>query len=141
MESLVADTIAAERFYTLVLGIFAAVAVLLSAAGIYGVLSYWVNQRTSEIGVRMALGATRADVLRNVVGHGMALTGFGVAAGLAGAVASTRVLANSLFEVGARDPGTFAGVAVLLIGIALLACWVPAQRASRVDPVTSLREE
>jgi putative ABC transport system permease protein len=141
MESLVADTIAAERFYTLVLGIFAAVAVLLSAAGIYGVLSYWVNQRTSEIGVRMALGATRADVLRNVVGHGMALTGFGVAAGLAGAVASTRVLANSLFQVGARDPGTFAGVAVLLIGIALLACWVPAQRASRVDPVTSLREE
>jgi putative ABC transport system permease protein len=141
MESLVADTIAAERFHTLVLGIFAGVAVILSAAGIYGVLSYWVNQRTSEIGVRMALGATRTGVLRNVVGHGMALTGLGVAAGLAGAVVSTRVLANSLFEVGARDPATFAAVTVVLSLVALLSCWVPARRASRVDPMTSLREE
>ncbi len=137
---MVAENIASERFYALVLGIFALVALVLSAAGIYGVLSYWVNQRNHEIGVRMALGASRSKVLQLVVGQGMALVGAGVVIGLAGAFASTRVLSNVLFQVGAADPLTFAGVTFALGGVALLACWIPAFRASRVDPVNALRD-
>ncbi len=140
VPSLVAENIASERFYALVLGIFALVALVLSAAGIYGVLSYWVNQRNHEIGVRMALGASRSKVLQLVVGQGMALVGAGVVIGLAGAFASTRVLSNVLFQVGAADPLTFAGVTFALGGVALLACWIPAFRASRVDPVNALRD-
>jgi putative ABC transport system permease protein len=140
VESLVSDTIAAERFYALVLGIFAVVALLLSGAGVYGVLSYWVSHRTQEIGLRMALGADASRVLRLVVMRGMLFAGAGVLVGLAGAFASTRVLSSVLFEVGTRDPVTFVGVAAALSAIALLACWVPAFRASRVDPVVALRE-
>jgi len=138
---LVSDTVAASRFYALVLGIFAAVALALSAAGIYGVLSYWVNQRTSEIGVRIALGSSARGVLRLVVGHGMRYTLLGVGLGLVGAVVSTRVLSNVLYGVGTADPLTFVSVTVVLSAIALLACWIPASRASRVDPVAALRDE
>ncbi len=141
VTSLISDNIASERFYALVLGIFAAVALVLSAAGIYGVLSYWVNQRKHEIGVRMALGASRSGVVRLVVGQGMALVAAGVVFGLVGAFASTRVLANVLFQVGATDTLTFAGVTFVLGGVALLACWIPAFRASRVDPVDALRAQ
>jgi putative ABC transport system permease protein len=137
----VSDTVAASRFYALVLGIFAAVALALSAAGIYGVLSYWVNQRTSEIGVRIALGSSARGVLRLVVGHGMRYTLLGVGLGLVGAVVSTRVLSNVLYGVGTADPLTFVSVTVVLSAIALLACWIPASRASRVDPVAALRDE
>lgn len=141
LETLVSDTIATERFYTLVLGILAAVALVLASAGIYGVLSYWVNQRTQEIGVRLALGATRGTVLRHVVGHGMSLAATGIVIGLAGALASTRVLSNTLYGVGSGDPITFTAVALTLGGIAALACCVPALRASRLDPVAALRQE
>jgi putative ABC transport system permease protein len=141
LQSLVADSIAAERFYALVLGVFAGVALMLSGAGIYGVLSYWVGQRTHEIGVRMALGATDSKVLGHVVGYGMTLAGVGIAVGLAGSLASTRVLGNVLFGIGATDPLTYAGVSLGLATIALIACGVPAFRASRVDPVLALREE
>ncbi len=141
LADLISETVAAERFYALVLGVFAAVALALSAVGIYGVLSYWVNQRTSEIGLRIALGASASGVRRLVVGHGMSFTGIGVLIGLAGAVVSTRVLSNVLFGVGTADPLTFVGVTVVLATIALVACWLPAFRASRVDPVTALREE
>ena len=139
MPSLIGDSIAVERFYALMLAIFAGVAFVLSGAGVYGVLSYWVNQRQHEIGVRMALGATATGVWRLVVGHGMAYAGLGIGLGLVGALASSRVLTNVLFGVGTADPITFGAVAVLLGGTALLACWLPARRATRVDPIQPLR--
>lgn len=138
--SLVADTLGAQRFYTLVLGVFAAIALALSGTGVYGVLSYWVNQRTTELGVRMALGASRWSITTLVVGHGMMVAGVGIVVGLAGAVASTRVLSTVLYGVGATDPVTFLGVALVLASIAVAACWIPAARAGRVDPTVSLRE-
>jgi predicted permease len=137
---LIADTIAAERFYAMVLGVFSAVALILAGAGIYGVLSYWVNQRTQEIGLRIALGATGTTVMRHVVGRGLALTGVGLGVGLVGALIATRVLSSTLYGVGTADPATIAGVSVTLGLIAVVACWVPAFRASRVDPVDALRE-
>jgi putative ABC transport system permease protein len=139
MSSLIGDSIAVERFYALVLAIFAGVAFVLSGAGVYGVLSYWVNQRQHEIGVRMALGATATGVSRLVVWHGMTSAGLGIGLGLVGALASSRVLTNVLFGVGTADPITFGAVAVLLGGTALLACWLPARRATRVDPIRPLR--
>jgi putative ABC transport system permease protein len=141
LETLIADSIAAERFYALVLGIFASIAVVLAGAGIYGVLSYWVNQRTHEIGVRMALGATRKAVLKSVVGHGLTMTVVGIGLGLVGTWATGRVLSSILFGIGAADPLTLLGVTSILTVIALLACGVPALRASRVDPLVVLREE
>jgi putative ABC transport system permease protein len=139
MSSLIAESIAVERFYALVLAIFAGVAFALSGAGVYGVLSYWVNQRRHEIGVRMALGATAAGVWRLVVWRGMAHAGFGIGLGLAGALGSSRVLSTVLFGVGVADPLTYGVVALLLGGTALLACWLPARRATRVDPIQPLR--
>jgi putative ABC transport system permease protein len=141
LETLIADSIAAERFYALVLGVFASIAVVLAGAGIYGVLSYWVNQRTHEIGVRMALGATRKAVLKSVVGHGMTITVVGIGLGLIGTWATGRVLSSTLFGIGAGDPLTLVGVTSVLTVIALLACGIPALRASRVDPLIALREE
>jgi putative ABC transport system permease protein len=122
-----------------VLAIFAGVAFALSGAGVYGVLSYWVNQRRHEIGVRMALGATASGVWRLVVWHGMTYAVLGIGLGLAGALVSSRVLANVVYGVGTADPVTFGGVAVLLGGTALLACWLPARRATMVDPIQPLR--
>jgi putative ABC transport system permease protein len=141
MEAQIAKSVSARKLNLWLLGSFAALALLLAAVGIYGVISYSVTQRTHEIGIRMALGAQARDVWRLVVRQGLALALIGVALGLAGAVALTRVLASLLFEVKATDPTTFALVPLALLAVALLACSVPARRAARVDPLLALRNE
>ncbi len=141
MEAAVAENVAAPKFRTLLLGVFAGLAVCLAMAGVYGVMAYLVNQRSNEIGLRMALGASPGDVSRLVLREGMLLAGAGVAIGLAGAIALTRLLTSMLFEVKPGDPVTYAAVAAMLAGIALAACYIPARRASRVDPLVALRQE
>lgn len=134
-------SVAEPRFNSTLLGIFAGLALILTAVGIYGVMAYAVTQRTHEVGLRMALGAQRGDVLRLVIKQGLLLTVIGVAIGLAGALAMTRVLASLLYGVTATDPLTFVSVALLLIIIGVLACYIPARRATRVDPLEALRHE
>jgi len=141
VDRLVSVSLTGPRFNLLVLGSFAVVALLLASVGIYGVIAYSVAQRTREIGIRMALGARSSDVLRLVVGQGMVLTLIGVAIGVAAAFGLTRLMASLLFGVGATDPLTFALVALLLTGVALLACYLPARRAARVDPMMALRHK
>jgi putative ABC transport system permease protein len=141
MDEVVANSFAARRLSMVLLGIFAMLALALSCVGIYGVISYLVGQRTHEIGVRMALGAQRGDVMRLVLGHGAKMALIGVAVGLAGALGLTRLMAGELFGVTAHDPLTFLAVAVVLIGVALAACYIPARRAMRVDPMVALRYE
>jgi putative ABC transport system permease protein len=133
-----------ERFAGLrtgaaMMGAFAVMAALLAVVGIYGVMSFRVSQRTHELGVRLALGAGSADLMRLVLGHGARITGIGIVVGLAGAIALTRLLGSLLYEVSATDPFTFAGAALVLGATALLACYLPARRAGRVDPVIALR--
>jgi ABC-type antimicrobial peptide transport system permease subunit len=140
-EEVVARSIASQRFSLILLGAFAGLALLRAVIGIYGVLSYLVGQRTREIGVRMALGAQRLDVLRMVLGDGARMTMVGAAIGLVAALALTRLMASMLFGVRPTDPVTFAAVAVLLCGIALFACYLPARRAAKVDPMVALRYE
>jgi ABC-type antimicrobial peptide transport system permease subunit len=125
----------------LLFAVFAALALIIAAVGIYGVISFAVSQRTREIGIRMALGAQASDVLRMVVWRGMSLTLIGVALGLAMALALTRIMQNLLFEVSATDPATFALIALLLLSVALIASYIPARRATKVDPLIALRSE
>jgi putative ABC transport system permease protein len=137
----VIESYSAERFTSLLVTVFAAVALALTAIGLFGVVSYTVAQRTHEIGIRMAIGARPGEVFRMVVGSGMRLVLAGAAAGLAGALLLGRVFESFLFGVGRSDPGTLIGVAAVLAAIAFLACALPARRAVQVDPVTALREE
>jgi predicted permease len=140
-EEVVSRSIASQRFSLILLGVFAGLALLLAGIGIYSVLSYLVGQRTQEIGVRMALGAQRLDVLRMVLGDGARMTLVGAALGLVAALALTRLMASMLFGVRPTDPVTFAAVVVLLSGITLAACYLPARRAAKVDPMVALRYE
>jgi putative ABC transport system permease protein len=141
IERLIAETTTEPRFYLILLSVFAAVALILSAVGVYGVMSYTVTQRGHEIGVRMALGARTADVLKLVVGQGMALALAGVTFGLGGAFALTRTLTTLLFRVEPTDPAVFVAIALTIIIVALLASLLPARRAVKVNPVVALREE
>jgi ABC-type antimicrobial peptide transport system permease subunit len=141
MDEVVDSVTAERRFNALLLAIFATIALALAAVGIYGVMAYIVGQRTREIGVRMALGARAGDVLKLVVRQGLALTLPGVAAGTLLALWLTRWIASLLFQVEPTDPTTFAASGALLTAVALLACYVPARRASKVDPVVALRTE
>ena len=141
MNEVIADSLSRQRFSMILLNAFAAVALLLASIGLYGVISYLVGQRTHELGIRLALGAQRKDVLRLVLGHGMKMVFAGIGLGLIAAAGLTRLLAEMLYGVGATDPLTFTIIALLLTVVALLACYIPARRATRVDPLVALRHE
>ena len=141
MEDTVARSLLKRKFTMTLLTIFAGIAVALASIGLYGVMSYSVSQRTREIGIRMALGAQRSDVLQLVVRQGLLLTAIGVGLGLLGSLGLTRLISSMLFGVSATDVGTFAAVSALLFGIAGIACWLPARRASGIDPMVALRQD
>jgi putative ABC transport system permease protein len=130
-----------RKFNALLLGTLAIVALLLAAVGIYGTVSYWVKQRTPEIGIRMALGADQQNIFRLIITRGIQFVLAGLALGMAGALAATRLIASLLFGVTANDPATFAAILILLALVAFAACWIPARRAMRVDPIIALRYE
>jgi putative ABC transport system permease protein len=141
MNDIIARSVADRRFALELLGLFAMVALLLATVGIYGVMSYSFSQRTHELGIRIALGAQRWDILRMALAEGMRIVVIGLALGIAGAVMLTRIFRSMLFGVGAGDPITFISVSIILAGVALLACYIPARRATRVDPLAALREQ
>jgi putative ABC transport system permease protein len=140
-DEYVSRSLARARFNTLLLSIFAGTALLLTAIGIYGVMAYSVSQRTNEIGIRIALGAGKSSIFRLVVGQAMTLVGISLVVGLAGAFATTRLLNSLLFGVGAFDPITFISIALLVSAVAFVAAWLPARRATRVNPIITLRTE
>jgi putative ABC transport system permease protein len=135
------QSVSQPRFNAMLVGLFALIALLLAAAGIFGLTSYTVTQRTQEIGIRLALGAQRSDVLRLIIGQGMRLLVIGVACGFVGVFALGHLLQSLLFGIGAHDMVTISGVTVILSVVTFLACWIPARRAARVDPVIALRAE
>jgi putative ABC transport system permease protein len=141
MDELLSEAQARPRFLTLLLTLFAGVALVLAAVGIYGVISYSVAQRTSEFGIRIAMGARPSDVIGMVLGQGLMLGAIGVVLGAAGAFALTRLIRGLLFGISSFDPLTFAVMAVVLAAVTLVACWLPARRATRVDPMVALRYE
>ena len=141
MEQRVSEAAAQPRFRTLLLGIFAALALILASVGIYGIISYSVTERTHEIGLRVALGAQRKHIFKLIVVQGMKLVLIGVGIGLVGAFILTRVMSTFLFGVSATDPLTFGGITLLLLVVAFLACYLPARRATRVDPMVALHYE
>jgi ABC-type antimicrobial peptide transport system permease subunit len=141
MTKIVSDSIATQRFTMILLEIFSGLALVLSSVGIYGVISYLVGQRTHEIGIRMALGAQRREVVRMVLGEGLRVALLGVVVGIVAALGLTRLLTQMIFGVRTVDPLTFAGVAILLTFVAMVACYIPARRAMRVDPIVALRYE
>jgi putative ABC transport system permease protein len=140
MDDVVMNSLGTRRVSMQLFAVFACAALLLAALGIYGVMAYSVTQRTQEIGLRMALGAQKSDVLGLVIRQGMALTVIGVIVGLAGAFALTRVIGNLLFGVTATDPATFVAIPFVLLFVALLACYLPARRAARLDPTRALAQ-
>src|SRR2546425_5833460 len=141
MDDLLSETVAQPRLQTGLLSLFAGVALLLAAVGLYGVLAYPVTHRYREIGIRLALGASKRNVLSLVIAQGMKLALAGMAIGMLAALALTRVIRSLLYGVTPTDPATFTVVSLLLVAIALLACWLPARRAARVDPMEALRYE
>jgi putative ABC transport system permease protein len=141
MDALMTDSLAQRRFALELLGIFAGLALLLASIGIYGVMAYTFSRRTNEIGIRMAMGAQRRDILKIAVGEGLLMVVFGLAAGLLGSFVLTRFLQSMLFNVKPADPVTFLAISLLLVLVTVLACFVPARRASRVDPLIALRHE
>jgi ABC-type antimicrobial peptide transport system permease subunit len=141
MSTRLGAVVSAQRLSGLLLSAFAGLALLLAIIGLYGVLSYRVSQRTREIGIRMALGAQRPAVLGLIIGQGLRLTALGLVLGLAAAAATTRVFAGLLYQTAPTDPVSFFAAAVVLVGAALAACWLPARRATRVDPIDALRAE
>ena len=141
MEEIVARSLTRDRFSVFVLGAFACLALILAAVGLYGVVAYGVTQRTNEIGIRIALGAEPRGIQRLVVVQSLRMVLIGLGLGLVGAVAVTGILRSLLYEVKPRDPMTFAGVTILLLAVALAAAFIPARRASHVDPVLALRTE
>ena len=141
MDEIVSSSMSRSRFNMVLLGIFGLLAIVMAIGGIYALISYSVTQRTHEIGIRMALGAEKGDVLRMVVGQGLKLALIGVAIGIAGALALTRFLSSLLYGVKPTDPLTFIAVSLILIAVALVACYIPARRASKVDPMVALRYE
>jgi putative ABC transport system permease protein len=141
MDDRLSDSVAQRRYQTLLFGLFGAVALVIAIVGIYGVISYAVSQRTHEIGIRMALGAQAGDVLRMIVSQGMRLTLIGVALGVTSALGLTRLIESLLFSVSATDPATFVSITLLLVIVALIAIYIPARRATKVDPMIALRTE
>ncbi len=141
MDEVVSDSVAQPRFYTMLISLFAGLALLLASAGIYGVTSYSVSQRRHEIGIRMALGAQKSDILRSFIGQGISYVLIGLAIGLAGALAATRLLSSMLFDVRPTDPVTYILVILLLLAWALIGIFIPARRATRMDPLDALRDE
>jgi putative ABC transport system permease protein len=141
MDHLFAKTVAPQRFNMLLVGLFAALALTLAAIGIYGVIAYSVTQRLQEMGVRLALGASGRDVLKLIIGRAMLTALIGVGLGLVAAFALTRLMSSLLFEVSATDRSIFAGLSILLLGVALIASYIPARRATKVDPLVALRYE